>query len=222
MIALIRYLAKRFDVSKSVVNLSWILGLTASLSFSDIGHTLIGRFWLEFVKAPQSFINNWGAAVSAPFAEEFGKGLVILLVLSILRQIDLKSALVSGMIVGLSFQMVEDCNFTFGDMFTEKLDGFVGILERIVQAGGAHWTFSLLFAIGIVALISKDSGMSKKQGLFWFSMSIFAHFLFNSPIHMGITTNSSHITVLLLTFNFCLALAAFRTIDKIEPSKKLV
>lgn len=39
MIFLTRYLAKRFAVSKSVVNLSWTLGLTANLYFSGLGQT---------------------------------------------------------------------------------------------------------------------------------------------------------------------------------------
>lgn len=219
MIFLIRYLAKRFDISKSVINLSWCLGLTASLYFSDLGHSIVGVFWLYIVKPGEDFLNAWGAAVSAPFAEEFGKGIVVLLILLILKKIDLKNALVSGLIVGLSFQIVEDCVYTFRDMFVEKLDGFVSIIERIVQAGGSHWTFSLVFSVGMVALISKDSALSEKQGLFWLSMAIIAHFLFNSPYNTGITSKAADITVILLTFNFCLALIVFNKVDEIETNK---
>ncbi len=221
MIFVIRYLAKRFEISKSVINLSWVLGVTASIYFSEIGHTIVGLFWLKIVKPSDAFISNWGAAVSAPFAEEFGKGLVILLALLIVKKVDLKNALVSGLIVGLSFQIVEDCVYTFRDMFIGKLDGFVGILERIVQAGGSHWTFSIAFAIGIVALISKNTGMSKIQGGFWLFMSIFAHFIFNSPFNDGIDSKNGNITVLLLCLNLCLALAAFKAVDKIEANKTI-
>ena len=44
MIFLIRYLVKRFDISKKVVHLSWVLGITGSYNFSGIGQTLFGAF----------------------------------------------------------------------------------------------------------------------------------------------------------------------------------
>lgn len=220
MIFLIRYLAKRFDISKKVVHLSWVLGITASYYFSGIGQTLLGAFWLLVVKPPQSFIDAWGAAVTAPIHEEVGKGLVVLLVLLLFKQLNLKNALVSGLIVGLSFQVVEDCVYTFQQIFTAKTDGFATLIERIVHAGGTHWTFSLVFAVGMVALISKNRGMTKTQGLFWLSMAVLAHFLLNTPFNAGLTSDTAEVTILMLCFNLCLALAAFMTVDKIETHKE--
>ncbi|WP_257000697.1 PrsW family glutamic-type intramembrane protease [Streptococcus suis] len=120
MILIIRYIAKRFHISKKVIHLSWILGITASFYFSGLGQTLLGAFWLFIVKPPQTFIQNWGAAVTAPFHEEFGKGLVVLLVLLLLKKLTLKNAVVSGMIVGLSFQIIEDGLYVCTD--PKKLD----------------------------------------------------------------------------------------------------
>lgn len=220
MIFLIRYLAKRFEISKKVVHLSWVLGITASYYFSGIGQTLLGAFWLLVVKPPQSFIDAWGAAVTAPIHEEVGKGLVVLLVLLLFKQLNLKNALVSGLIVGLSFQVVEDCVYTFQQIFTAKTDGFATLIERIVHAGGTHWTFSLVFAVGMVAILSKNSGLSKKQGWFWLSMAVLAHFLLNTPFNAGLTSDTAEVTILMLCFNLCLALAAFVTVDKIETHKE--
>ena len=62
--------------------------------------------------------------------------------------------------------------FTFRDMFMGKLDGFETIIERVGQAGWIHWVFTMLFAIGLVALLTKDSGMSKTQGAGWLFASI--------------------------------------------------
>ena len=220
MIFLIRYLAKRFEISKKVVHLSWVLGITASYYFSGIGQTLLGAFWLLVVKPPQSFIDAWGAAVTAPIHEEVGKGLVVLLVLLLFKQLNLKNALVSGLIVGLSFQVVEDCVYTFQQMFTAKTDGFATLIERIVHAGGTHWTFSLVFAVGMVAILSKNSGLSKKQGWFWLSMAVLAHFLLNTPFNAGLTSDTAEVTILMLCFNLCLAIAAFLTVDKLEAHSK--
>ncbi len=220
MIFLIRYLAKRFEISKKVVHLSWVLGITASYYFSGIGQTLLGAFWLLVVKPPQSFIDAWGAAVTAPIHEEVGKGLVVLLVLLLFKKLNLKNALVSGLIVGLSFQVVEDCVYTFQQMFTAKTDGFATLIERIVHAGGTHWTFSLVFAVGMVASLSKNSGLSKKQGWFWLSMAVLAHFLLNTPFNAGLTSDTAEVTILMLCFNLCLAIAAFMTVDRIEAHKE--
>ena len=220
MIFLIRYLVKRFDISKKVLHLSWVLGITASYYFSGIGQTLLGAFWLLVVKPPQSFIDAWGAAVTAPIHEEVGKGLVVLLVLLLFKQLNLKNALVSGLIVGLSFQVVEDCVYTFQQIFTAKTDGFATLIERIVHAGGTHWTFSLVFAVGMVAILSKNSGLSKKQGWFWLSMAVLAHFLLNTPYNAGLTSDTAEVTILMLCFNLCLALAAFMMVDRIEANKE--
>ena len=220
MIFLIRYLAKRFEISKKVVHLSWVLGITASYYFSGIGQTLLGAFWLLVVKPPQSFIDAWGAAVTAPIHEEVGKGLVVLLVLLLFKQLNLKNALVSGLIVGLSFQVVEDCVYTFQQIFTAKTDGFATLIERIVHAGGTHWTFSLVFAVGMVAILTKNSGLSKKQGWFWLSMAVLAHFLLNTPYNAGLTSDTAEVTILMLCFNLCLAIAAFMMVDKLEAHSK--
>ncbi|MFV8208998.1 PrsW family glutamic-type intramembrane protease [Streptococcus pluranimalium] len=165
------------------------------------------------IKPSEAFIADWGAAVSAPFAEEFSKGLVVLLVLLIPKKMDLKNALVSGLFVGLSFQIVEDCIFTFQEMFVAKGDGFSTLIVRIVHAGGTHWTFSLVFTIGMVALLAKKTGLSKRQGAFWLFLAILAHFMVNSPFNEGITSKSANVTIAILYFNFCLALAAIKTVD---------
>ena len=220
MIFLIRYLVKHFEISKKVVHLSWVLGITGSYNFSGIGQTLLGAFWLLVVKPPQSFIDAWGAAVTAPIHEEVGKGLVVLLVLLLFKKLNLKNALVSGLIVGLSFQVIEDCVYTFQQMFTAKTDGFATLIERIVHAGGTHWTFSLVFAVGMVAILSKNSGLSKKQGWFWLSMAVLAHFLLNTPFNAGLTSDTAEVTILMLCFNLCLAIAAFLTVDKLEAHSK--
>ncbi|MFX3822719.1 PrsW family intramembrane metalloprotease, partial [Streptococcus suis] len=61
-------LAKRYNISKKIIGLSWLLVLTSSISFSELGHTAIGYFLLEIVKDSNHFINDWGAAISGPLA----------------------------------------------------------------------------------------------------------------------------------------------------------
>ncbi|NQN88263.1 PrsW family intramembrane metalloprotease [Streptococcus suis] len=210
LLVLIRYLEKRYAISKKVSHLSWLLGMTAGVAFSDIGHTAIGYFLLEIVKVSDDFRYDWGAAISGPLAEEIGKGLTVLLVLLICRRMTLKHALVSGMIAGLSFQIVEDIMFTFRDMFIGKLDGFETIIGRVGQAGWTHWVFTMLFAIGLVALLTKNTGMSKAQGVFWIGASFGIHFLFNSPFNTGIFQTVFPILSILL------GLLAYQTVEKLS------
>lgn len=214
MLVFIRYLAKRYSISQSLINLSWLLGLTANFAFSEIGHEIVGYFWLYIVKADEQFLNDWGAAVSAPFAEEIAKGIVVLLVLAILSKWSLKNALVSGMIVGLSFQVIEDCIYVFNDMFKQNMDGFVTILERISQAGASHWTFTALFGVGAAALFTKNSGLSKMRSFLFLFASIFLHFLYNSPFNVG------SVTLALMVLNFTCFLLAFKSVDRLTLSKK--
>ncbi|HFI0255457.1 TPA: PrsW family intramembrane metalloprotease [Streptococcus suis] len=209
LLLFIRLLEKRYAISKKVSNLSWMLGLTAGIAFSDYGHMAIGYFLLEIVKVSDDFRYDWGAAVSAPFAEEVGKGLVVLLVLFICRKMTLKHALVSGIIAGLGFQIVEDIMFTFRDMFMGKLDGFETIIGRVGQAGWTHWVFTLLFSVGMVALFSKQTTMSKTQGVLWMTASIGLHFFFNSPLNTGL------MTTLLPMASILLGLLAYRTVDQL-------
>ncbi|MFV8194751.1 hypothetical protein ACQTPQ_00355 [Streptococcus hyovaginalis] len=39
-----RYRAKRFNVSRDVINLSWLMGVTASFYFSSLGHMFVAIF----------------------------------------------------------------------------------------------------------------------------------------------------------------------------------
>lgn len=220
LILLTRYLAKRFEISKKVIHLSWVMALTASVYFSDIGHTIVGYITIVIFKIPDSIRADWGPAIGGPLAEEFGKGLAVLLVLLILKKMDLKNALVSGMIIGLCFQIIEDCNFTFQEIFLAKADGFSVLLERIAFSGGTHWVFTLIFAIGIVALIAKDTGIIKIQGLVCVLLAILMHFIYNTPFNEGIGSNTGNFTVLLLTLNLSLALLAFKTVDKVVTHQK--
>ncbi|MDG3145986.1 hypothetical protein MKL27_03655 [Streptococcus suis] len=54
----------------------------------------------------------------------------------ICRKLTIKHTLVSGIIAGLGFQLIENCMINFLDMFIGKLDGFETIIERVGQAGG--------------------------------------------------------------------------------------
>ncbi|MGT2722387.1 PrsW family intramembrane metalloprotease [Streptococcus porcinus] len=210
LIAFIRYLTKRFEVSSQVVILSWLAGIFAASSLSTTFHILIGYTIRNVFHVSEAFIAFWGASVSAPLAEEFGKGLAALLVLFICRKFDIKTALVSGMIVGLGFQMIEDCVYTFQEIFVSGKSPFPMLIERIVWASCTHWLFSALFVVGFVILLGKCSGFSKSKGLFWMLAGMFIHFLFNIPM------NSEIYDIVTATLNASLYLLLLKSIIDTE------
>ncbi|MDY2964304.1 PrsW family intramembrane metalloprotease [Streptococcus dysgalactiae] len=214
LIAFIRYLVKRFKVSSQVVVLSWLAGIFVATSLSINFHILIGYTLRTIFNPSEAFIGFWGAAVSAPFAEEFGKGLAALLVLFICRKFDVKTALVSGMIVGLGFQIMEDCVYTFQEIFVSGKSPFPMLIERIVWASCTHWLFTALFVSGFVIVFNKVSGFSRNMGLFWMFGSMFVHFLFNIPM------NSEIYDVATATLSMSLYLLLLDSIIK-QPINKL-
>ena len=51
-------------------------------------------------------------------------------------------------------------------------------------------------------------------------MAVLAHFLLNTPYNAGLTSDTAEVTILMLCFNLCLALAAFMMVDRIEANKE--
>ncbi|MFW5630767.1 MAG: PrsW family glutamic-type intramembrane protease, partial [Acetivibrio ethanolgignens] len=178
----IYYLKKRWEVSDKPLVISWILGLSATGFLSTIFHMAIGFFWLNIIQAPQEFLNAWGGSVSAPFAEELAKYLVVLLVLYFAHEKSLKATWLSAIIVGLGFQIIEDISYTSVAVFQENTSGFSSLFERIAYSFGTHWVFTGLFAFGMLVLTRKKLLIPKWKGCIWAISSIALHFLWNSPI----------------------------------------
>lgn len=132
----------------------------------------------------------------------------------ICRKFDVKTALVSGMIVGLGFQIMEDCVYTFQEIFVSGKSPFPMLIERIVWASCTHWLFTALFVSGFVIVFNKVSGFSRNMGLFWMFGSMFVHFLFNIPM------NSEIYDVATATLSMSLYLLLLDSIIK-QPINKL-
>ena len=111
-IVLTLYLKKRFNMPSPAFWMSWFFGLAIPANLGSLGNSGLS-FILLNLNLPKEFIDNWGGALTAPFTEEISKGLVVLLIVLLLRQISLKSALVMGMIAGMGFQIVEDRFYIF-------------------------------------------------------------------------------------------------------------
>ncbi|MDY3005960.1 PrsW family intramembrane metalloprotease [Anaerococcus porci] len=211
---LIYYLVKKLNVSCKVVMLSFILGFTLPLYLGSLGNSLISMF-LFFIKAPQTLLDEWGAALTAPFAEEIAKGIVVLLVYLLCKGISLKEAFISGMISGFGFQVFEDWAYIFQSTFGETNSGFTIAFERVSNALGSHMAFAIVFGVGLIALIKKSSVISRPKALCFIIAPVILHFIWNSPLE------GDWVFLLIGSINLNLAYYVFTNVNNLDNNDKL-
>ncbi len=134
-------------------------------------------------------VQNWGAALTAPWTEEISKTMgVVLIYLIARREIDdLMDGFVYGAMVGLGFAVVEDV-FYFMGVFGGQTSGvLLGFFLRVIASGlYSHVLYSGLTGMGIAYFTSRreeatlGKRLSVAGGLFL--VAVGAHFLWNSPL----------------------------------------
>lgn len=208
---LIFYLVKRLNISKDIVLISFILGFTLPLFLASEGNSLISLF-LFSMGVSHEILNNWGAALTAPFTEEISKGAVVFLIYFLFKKISLKETFIVGLISGFGFQVLEDIAYIFQSTFGNTNSGYSIAFERVSNAFGSHITFGIVFGIGLIALINKNSGISKLKAFFFIISPITIHFIWNSPLE------GNWVSPLFGSINLILAYCAFKTVDRLNEN----
>ncbi len=203
------YLARRWAVRGQVVLLSSILAFTLPLYLGSQGNSLISLL-LFALKVPMEVLDAWGAALTAPFAEEIAKGAVVLLVFGLCRGISLREAFISGMISGFGFQVLEDWAYIFQATFGEENLGFSIAFERLSNALGSHTAFGIVFGMGLIALLNRPGGISKGKAIFLLLAPVALHFAWNSPL------DGDWVVPLFGSININLAYYAFTLVEALE------
>ncbi len=211
----IKYLIKRFNVSINMIGLSMILGFTACAYLGGEGNTLLSMFWLTIDPA-RHFINDWGAALTAPFAEELAKGFVVLLVFWLCKKMSLKAAFVCSLIVGLGFQVPEDMLYIYNSIFFNNVSGFVTAFERVAPALGTHMIFTGMFGVGCIALIKNSTAISKTRAIFYMFSAIGLHFMWNSPFEW------QWLTPVLGSIGLYIVYDLFTIVDKLDDNDQII
>lgn len=110
------------------------------------------------------FAQDWGAGLAAPFSEELGKGIGILLLLYLAPRIIQSpfDGLITGAFVGLGFQVVEDVLYVVNNSLASfggnQASSIVQIgLVRGVSGLFSHTLFSAVFGAGLVFFLGTDS-----------------------------------------------------------------
>lgn len=132
---------------------------------------------------------RWVAALTAPFTEEILKGMgVVFIYLIARREIDdILDGFVYGAMTGLGFLVVEDV-FYFVNQFGGEIGGVLqGFYVRVIASGlYGHVLYSGLFGMGVAYFVSRRHEETPGKRLLvaaaLIAASMFAHFLWNSPL----------------------------------------
>lgn len=103
-----------------------------------------------------SFVEMWGDGLEAPVVEESLKVMVVVLLLYLIGKHDRKHYLITGMSVGMGFQIGEDFNY-IEDAIAGSHKNFMNIIpftliNRVEVAIVSHWCYTALMAIGVSLL----------------------------------------------------------------------
>jgi protease PrsW len=132
---------------------------------------------------------RWVAALTAPFTEEILKGMGVVFIYLIARRVidDILDGFVYGAMTGLGFLVVEDV-FYFVNQFGGEIGGVLqGFYVRVIASGlYGHVLYSGLFGMGVAYFVSRrheeTPGKRVLVAAALIAASMFAHFLWNSPL----------------------------------------
>ena len=132
---------------------------------------------------------EWMPAISAPIIEEIAKGAGIIFIYLIAREEmdDIMDGFVYGAMAGLGFTVIEDI-FYFVGVFGGSVGGVLeGFFIRVVGGGlYGHVLYSALFGMGVAYFVSRRREVTTGQRLLvaggLILLSMFAHFVWNSPL----------------------------------------
>jgi RsiW-degrading membrane proteinase PrsW (M82 family) len=132
---------------------------------------------------------EWMPAISAPISEEITKGAGVIFIYLIAREEmdDIMDGFVYGAMAGLGFTVIEDIFYfvgVFGGTPGAVMEGF---FIRVIGGGlYGHVLYSGLFGIGVAYFVSRRREVTLGQRLLvaggLILLSMFAHFLWNSPL----------------------------------------
>lgn len=182
---------------------------------SGLSNSSLENILSKFFGSTEMF-DNWSAALTAPFVEEFFKIICVLMILYLFKVTALKSVFLIGISVGLGFQIMEDISYLAEEMNSSQ-SIFEQLFARISGAIASHWAYTGIFSIGITAVFRKQQLFSKKEIYSFVIIPIVLHFLWNSPMNdfsfNGIALLSPILSVvtLLLIFKISLELQETQT-----------
>jgi RsiW-degrading membrane proteinase PrsW (M82 family) len=179
-------------------------GMTATFFIAITANGALLSIYNKAVSA--TFAQDWGPGLAAPFSEETGKGIGILLLLFIAPRIIRTpfDGFVLGSFVGLGFQIVEDILYALNEgvsgFANDQVHAAVSIfLLRGVAGLFSHALFSAIWGTGIVLLVgTSDTPARRLRGIGIILIAMLAHGFWDAAGAIAGTIGVSAIVVMLI------------------------
>ncbi|RZU01695.1 RsiW-degrading membrane proteinase PrsW (M82 family) [Kribbella rubisoli] len=131
-----------------------------------------------------SFAQDWGAGLTAPINEEFGKAIGLILLIGLAPRL-VRSAydgFIIGAFIGLGFQVFEDILYVYNGATQQYGVDQLGSSLRVFIVRGAagivsHALFSAIFCAGLMWVLGRTRGeRNVVRGVLTMLMAMFFHF----------------------------------------------
>lgn len=149
-------------------------------SFSDWMTALMG----------DSYSDAWLGSAQTGISEELLKLVTTALLLVVLNRKTLKQYLMTGMCVGMGFQIEEDMSYITDSGFKNVNDAFPTALDRISGALGSHWAYAAVTAAGLYLIVRADDRHHRRNGICWILLVMADHFLYDTPLGDSLLVNA--------------------------------
>jgi protease PrsW len=130
----------------------------------------------------QAWVADWGAGMTAPFTEEIGKALGLVLLLGLAGRL-IRSpfdGLIVGAFIGLGFQIAEDVLYAYNYAVAGFGADQLAAVWKIVAVRGltgliAHALFSAVFCSGVMWLLGRGERTHRVRGLLLILAAMLLH-----------------------------------------------
>lgn len=160
------------------------------------------------------FAHDWAPAICGPINEETLKLLVVICLLALLGRHLYKHYLITGMAVGMGFQIGEDTGYILhavkGSYHSFITAISFTINERIAYSIGRHWCFTGIAAVAIYLIFRQKQ---KKTGILLLLAAYLDHGLGNAPVCQNVLCQAliNAFILLLIFYSYKRAYSESRT-----------
>ncbi|GAB3825859.1 PrsW family intramembrane metalloprotease [Kribbella italica] len=166
-------------------------GVAATFWIALPANTALLEIWAK-VGGP-TFAADWGAGLTAPFNEEWGKALGLVLLIGLAPRL-VRSAydgFIIGAFIGLGFQVFEDVLYTYNGAAQQYgVDQLGASLHMFVIRGAAgivsHALFSAIFCAGLMWVLGRARGeRNVVRGVWTMLTAMVFHFAWDDMAGLG-------------------------------------
>lgn len=165
--AFTQHIDRYAPLPRRLVVLAVLWGAFGAITMASSANTPILSLWAKAFGP--AWASDWGAGLTAPYIEEFAKGLGLLLLIALSGRAVATAfdGFILGACIGLGFQIVEDVSYAIGAAgsgFGADPSGNVAqtVALRMAFGLGAHIAYSAIFCAGLVLFIGRPAQQRRR------------------------------------------------------------